>query len=215
MKKCKTYFSLLLTKPIIMTIKNQLPILLLLLFCVSSTQGQISINTLTVQEAMHQDSAYHCTMCEEHLFDTEEGTIIGEEIHYHGVATDETITAFHCVGCSSHLGYHNHETVTYQLVNTNVAQDDTNAFLCLSCQMPIFDQQALTDSDDSFYYFDEPIDKERIVLEERNKFYTAEAQTPNLKCSACKGIIGEVSPNNTGGFGLRVNLNAVKKKKRP
>jgi len=159
-----------------------------------------------------QDSSYHCGMCDKHLFDANEATIINKkELHYHGIATENTKTPFHCAACKGHLGYYDHEHTTFQVINSHT-DHKKGTFHCLSCQLPIFDQKDLTSSDDRYSYFRQPIDEERLALEKRNKFYSI--KNSSATCAGCTGRIGEVDKNNSGGFGMRLNLSAVKKKKR-
>jgi len=198
-----------------MTIRRYFQVLSLLLFGASVAQGQIAVDkvTLSNHHPSHQDSSYHCKMCDKFLFNDNEATILDKkDLYYHGIATNDTKTPFHCAGCDGHLGYYDHKHETYEVINRNVDEKDSAIFHCLSCQMPIFDQKALANSDESFSYFKEPIDKKRIALEERNKFYNI--QNSHATCRACKGRIGEVTKNDTGGFGMRLNLGSVKKKKR-
>ena len=161
----------------------------------------------------HPDSTYHCGMCDKHLFNVDEATVIdNKELHYHGIATDDSKTPFHCAACKGHLGYYDHEHTTYQVINSHTNKKHNGTFHCLSCQLPIFDQKDLTSSDDRYSYFREPIDKERIALEERNKFYSIKGS--NVTCAGCNSRIGEVNKNDSGGFGMRLNLRGVKKKER-
>ena len=162
--------------------------------------------------AADQDGSYHCKMCDKQLFNVDEATIIDKkELHYHGIATDDSKTPFHCAACKGHLGYYDHEHTTYQVINSHTDKHTGN-YHCLSCQLPVFDQKDLTSSDDKYSYFREPIDKERIALEERNKFYSI--KSGNVTCAACNSKIGEVNKNDSGGFGVRLNLRDVKKKKK-
>ena len=167
--------------------------------------------------ATPQDSSYHCAFCEKHLFDSKDATVINEkELHFHGIATDDTKTPIHCAACKDHLGYYDHEHTTYQVINSHT-EHRNGTFHCLSCQFPIFDEKDLissdkTNPDNRYSYFRQPIDAERIVLEKRNKFYSI--KNSNVTCAGCTGRIGEVDKNDSGGFGMRLNLGAVKKKKR-
>ena len=78
--------------------------------------------------------------------------------------------------------------------------------------MPLFEKQSLFTSNESFHYFSAPIDKKRVALAERNQFY--KRQIDDVKCGRCDATIGEVRNNDSGGFGIRLNLGAVKKRKK-
>ena len=163
--------------------------------------------------ATHQDSSYHCASCNHHLFDAEKATPISSHVlHYHGVATDNTQTAIHCKGCSSHLGYYNHQHSLFQVIGDKVGQEEETTFHCLACLLPLFEEQSLFTSNKSFHYFSTPIDKKRIALAERNQFYKKQADS--VKCRNCDAAIGKAHSNHSGGFGLRLNLKSVKRQKK-
>ena len=177
-------------------------------------QGQINTDQ-DIQDGdahhTHQDSSYHCGICDSYLFDSHEvSNINNNELHYHGIGTSESQTPFHCAGCSTHLGYYNDKHDHYQVLNQNVDKKESGKFHCLACQMPLFDQQVK--ADDSSTYFKQPIAEGRIVLDDRMKFY--KVTDSHLTCKSCKGHIGSINRNNTGGFGMRLNLSKVKKKRR-
>ena len=181
----------------------------LFIFCASVVSAQINIDNINLP----QDSSYHCNACKSHLFHTDDATILNKKaLHYHGVATDSSKTSFHCAGCNGHLGYYQHDEKTYQVLGNKLDEKDTGKFHCLSCQMPLFDKQSLSSSDESYSYFSAPLDEERIALEERNKFY--KIQNSAATCGRCDAVIGEANENDSGGFGLRINLGAVGKKKK-
>ena len=148
-----------------------------------------------------------------HLLDANNATVINKyELHYHGIATDSSKTAFHCAGCKSHLGYHHQENNEYQVINNKIVEKEITGYHCLSCQMPLFKKEDLSNSDATYSYFSKPTADNRIALAERNKFY--KIQDSKATCGKCGSILGEVTKNDTGGFGMRLNLGAVKKKKR-
>ena len=153
-------------------------------------------------------------MCEKYLFASHEATNVDNtHIHYRGIGTDETKSTFHCSACSTHLGYYNHEQDSYQVLNGNVDKKDNGKFHCSFCQMPLFDQQELDNADDLYTYFNSPIAENRIALEERNKFYKVTTES-HLKCKSCNSLLGSAIQNDSGGFGIRLNLDKVKKRKR-
>ena len=161
----------------------------------------------------HQDSSFSCGACGGHLLDANNTTAINKsEIHYHGVATDSTKTAFHCAGCRSHLGYHHQGDAKYQVINNKITEKGNSDFRCLSCQMQLFSREDLSSSDDTSSYFSRPIADDRIALDQRNKFY--KVQGSKATCGNCDSTIGEVDKNDSGGFGMRLNLGAVKKNKK-
>ena len=174
--------------------------------------GQINLEN-TANHHTHQDSSFSCGACSAHLLDANNATLINKyELHYHGVATDSSKTAFHCAGCKSHLGYYQQEGATYQVLNDKVIEKDTSGFHCLSCQMLLFDKEDLSKSEETSSYFSKPTEENRIALDERNKFY--KLQGSEATCGRCDSVIGEVDENDSGGFGLRLNVGAIKKEKR-
>ena len=190
---------------------------ILFLFHASVLIGQISLedtaNATDHHHHTHQDSSFSCGACNMHLLDANDATAINKyELHYHGIATDSSKTAFHCAGCKSHLGYYHKEDAEYQVLNNKVKEKGNSGVHCLSCQMPLFNKEDLSNSDDTSSYFSKPIEENRIALAERNKFY--KLQGSKATCGKCGARIGEVDKNDSGGFGMRLNLGAVKKKKR-
>jgi|GEM_PF-3189188 len=191
--------------------------LFLFLLGVPLAQGQISIDKAKPHADGHsgqQDSAYHCGMCNKYLFGVHEITNIGGDLlHYHGIGTDGTKSSIHCSGCNNPLGYYNHEHHNYQVLNKNIDKKDSGEFHCSSCQMPLFSQQDIGSTDERYFYFEEPIKKDRIEFKERNKFYKVTGS--HITCKACNARIGSVSPNDDGaGFGIRLNIGSVKKRGR-
>ncbi len=168
--------------------------------------------TVTTNHVDH-DHAYHCNACHTHLFDAAESTIIKNEIHYHEPATDNNSVAFTCAGCSSPLGYLTDNL--YQLSNDKVNQKNS-VYHCAACQAAVFDAQNLNRSDNSFSYFSTPIEQAIITTNtERRKFYKMEADKEAIQCAVCEINFGKVvQDNDTGGFGVRVNINSVNKKRK-
>lgn len=182
---------------------------IIFVFCASIVNAQINISNANLP----QDSSYHCKACSGHLFDADDATILNKEaLHYHGVATDSTKISFHCAGCNSHIGYYHDHHNTYQVLGDKVEEKDNDRIYCLSCQMPLFNKQSLSNTNESDSYFSAPIDKQRVKLEKRNKFY--KIQNSVTTCGRCDAVIGEANENDSGGFGLRINLGAIGKKKR-
>ncbi len=180
--------------------------------CSSLAQSQIKVSD-SIEHFSHQDSSYHCGQCNHHLFDAEEATAISPHtLHYHGVGTDSTETAIHCSACRSHLGYYNHQHNLFKVIGDKLGEEEETVYHCLSCLMPLFDKQSLFTSNASFYYFSTPIDKERVALAERNQFY--KRQIDDVKCRRCDSPIGEVHHNDSGGFGMRLNMDAMKRRKK-
>ncbi len=197
-----------------MNIQRSFFAFIIYLFFVPFAQGQIDIDKLkhASEDHAHQDSSYHCGMCNANLFGSHEATIIdNNQLHIHGIGTDENRSPFHCSGCSSHLGYYNHEHDHYEVDLKSLDQKSTGKFHCAACQLPIFDEQELTSSDEFSSHFKQPIDQDRIVVKGIEKFYKVAGS--HISCKACNGRLGEVSLNDSRGFGLRINLGAVKKKK--
>ena len=189
---------------------------ILFLFSTSLLIGQIKIDDTANSighHHTHQDSSISCGACGVHLLDANNATAINKyELHYHGVATDSSKTAFHCAGCKSHLGYHHHENNEYQVINNKIVEKENTGFHCLSCQMSLFKKEDLSNSDETYSNFSKPTEKNRIALAEQNKFY--KLQGSKATCGRCGAVIGEVDRNGSGGFGMRLNLEAVKKRKR-
>lgn len=180
--------------------------------CSSIAQSQIKVSDSN-EHSSHQDSSYHCAQCNHHLFDADEATAINPHtLHYHGVGTDSTETAIHCSACRSHLGYYNHQHNLFKVIGNKIGKEEETPFQCLSCLLPLFEEESLFTSNDSFHYFSTPIDKERIDLAERNQFY--KRQIDDVKCRRCGAGLGDVHNNDSGGFGMRLNLGAVKKRKK-
>ena len=178
-----------------------------------SSLAQSQNNTSDSFTHSHENSAYHCAQCSHHLFDAEEATAISPHVlQYHGVGTDSTRTAIHCRACSSHLGYYNQQHNLFQVIGDKLWKEEETPFRRLSCLLPLFEEQSLFTSNDSFYYFSTPIDQERIALAERNQFY--KRQIDDVKCGRCDATIGEVRENNSGGFGVRLNLSAINKQRK-
>jgi len=191
-------------------------------------QAQIDIERIKHASEDHhiqQDSAYHCGLCEKYLFDVYESTEVDEDhLHYHGVGTDDSKKAIHCSGCESHLGYYDHEHNHFLVSGDNVDKADTGIFHCAACRLPVFDEQERfsqeiidqeeASTDNNYFYFKKPIKEDRINIDDRKKFYKVALGSPQVTCRGCNGRIGEVDLNHTNGFGVRINLGSVKKRKR-
>ncbi len=238
-----------------MTIQRFFYLIFISLFFVPFAEGQITKDQVKSSKEdhhhheedhhhAHQDSSYHCGMCNGHLFDEHEATKINnEELHYHGIGTEDHKTAFHCAGCKGHLGNFNHKHNNYEVLNDKVDQKENGTFYCSVCQMPLFEgqavdknaanahgpsvpnipapnvkkgdkQQATKNYNDLYTYFKAPINENRIALEKRNKFYKASKATSTIHCRVCDGQLGGLNNNDSGGFGLRVGINKVKKQKK-
>ena len=171
----------------------------------------------------HQDSSYHCGMCSSYLFDTDEVTNINNtDLHYHGIGSEEHKSTFQCAACNSHLGFYNHKHNNYEVLNKSVVKKDGGIFHCAACQMPLFEanavdkqpvkKQTADNYNDLYTFFKAPINEDRIALEKRNKFY--KTTDSDIHCRVCDGQLGGLNNNDSGGFGLRVNINKVKKQKK-
>ena len=199
-----------------MIIRRFVYVLSISLLFVSMAQGQISIGQIEHASEDHhaeQDSAYHCGLCSKYLFDSHEGTSINDTtLHYHGIGTDESTSPFKCAGCDSHLGFHNHEEGHYEVLNDNVSKKEDGKYYCKACQLPLFEEESVEKSDESSTYFHEPIGADRIEIEDHEDFYKVRGS--HLTCKNCNGRIGAATGNDSRGFGLRLQLGNVNKKKR-
>ena len=172
----------------------------------------LTVSLGLAQEDSNSHEAYHCAMCAKYLFDSDDAVLLSDnELHYHGIATDHEQSAFHCSGCKNHLGYFSLKDSTYQASIENVGGSSSLGYTCTACQWPLFDSTSLEKKTDEVLIFSRALDANRVKIDTRPKFFKVELPNNELKCRWCDARIGSVQENESGGFGLRIHLGAVKK----